>query len=49
MKIPQLTIYLKLKAENFEYALISADRPKPTAVFHINQTFIFGKTYIYQL
>ena len=36
LKSPQLTFYLKLIAEIFEYVLKSADRPKPTAVFHIN-------------
>ena len=38
LKIPQLTIPLKLMAENFEYAIYSADRPKPTAVFDINRS-----------
>ena len=35
---PQLTISIKLIAETFEYALKSADRPKPTAVFHIDRS-----------
>ena len=32
---PQLTITIKLITANFEYALKSADQPKPTAVFYI--------------
>ena len=35
LKTSQLTISTKLIAENFEYALESADRSKPTSVFHI--------------
>ena len=33
----KLTISLKLIAENFEYPVQTADRPKPTAEFHINR------------
>ena len=35
---PQLTISINLVTENFEYSLKSADRFKPTAVFHINRS-----------
>ena len=35
---PQLTISLKLITANFEYALKSAEQPKPTAVFHIDRS-----------
>ena len=38
LKSPQLTISIKLITEHFEYGLKSADRPKPTAVFHINRS-----------
>ena len=40
LKSPHLAISLKLITENFEFALKSADRPKPTAVhvFPINQS-----------
>ena len=38
LKSPQLIISNKLITENVEYALKSADRPKPTAVFHINRS-----------
>ena len=38
LKSPQLTISNKLITYNFEYALKSADRPKLTAVYHINRS-----------
>ena len=37
LKSPQLIISFKL-ITFFEYALKSVDRPKPTAVFHINMS-----------
>ena len=39
MKNPQLIISITLVhiTENFEYALKSADRPRPSKVFHITQ------------
>ena len=50
---PKLITSIKWITENVEYALLSADRPKPTAVFHINRssqkyssaTSILGDTY----
>ena len=35
------TISIKLITENFEYDLISSDRPKTTAVFHIHRSIIY--------
>ena len=37
LKRPQLKISIKLIKDNFEYTLNSADRMKPTTVFHINR------------
>ena len=49
----ELTISIKLITANFEYALKSADRPKPTAVIHIHRsrqkfsltTSVFGNSH----
>ena len=38
LKKPQLLISIELITENFEYALKSADRPKPPAIFHRNRS-----------
>ena len=32
---PTINNFLRLVAEKFKYALLSANRPKPTAVFHM--------------
>ena len=38
LKSPQLTMHIQFITEYFEYALKSADRSKPTTVFHINRS-----------
>ena len=35
---PRFIISMELITENFEYALKSANRPKPTALFHNNRS-----------
>ena len=44
-KSPQLTVSIKLITETCENAFKSADRPTPTAVFHIDRHKFGGKCH----